>query len=808
MASKHDTLKQRAANPKGGAPSFLNKSGKKPRDLESFRDISDDVIESDFLPYACLFDPSTIATKDGELLQIIKITGLGFDAKIQGDLRAAIRRTIKEYIPNTDYAIWLTTLRRKQVLTGHAHFADKFSGQLDEAWRASHPISASYVNELYITLVKAGDASSLRSLKTIAQSLWPPRDTAIREQQLATALGELCATSAKLLAQWKPFGARMLTTVERGGVFYGEHLEFLEKLINLEERPMELPLRDLSQVLTSGEITFGHNAMEVRTADGHRRFAAILSLKEYKESTLAGIDQFLEIPCELIVSQCFDFIGAKQARESYEKQARYLGMSGDKELAKWMEIDRLMQDHTATEKAFGQQQTSIFLIGPTLAQVEGNVKMVQRSLSRLGMVVVREDLRFEECYWSQLPANFSFIARNKSIDTDHLAGFANLQAAPMGNAAGSPWGPPVSLFTTLQDAPYFFNFHSNGAPNQGAHSIILGRPNTGRTTLTHFLLAQARKLPVSIWYVDAHGRSAPAISAMGGTTVTPGSASCKLNPFHLPETTANRDFLALWVSTLIDPYGAQLTQSSFAFFQSLIDQMLALPRAARRLSALLPIVREADGVLANSLQRFCAGGQYGELFDMPEDQFKPAPLISWDISRWMNDPNASIPLAGYLLHRLTGALDGKPTLIVLDEGFRLLNTPLFAPRAANWLDYLTQNNAAAILTTDAIVDSGSTMFSAAVSARAATIFAMPDSHVESEYMTGFGLTDTEVSSLNYIDARQRQVFMKRGTEGLVLKMNLAGLNATTLATLSGRPATPAPTAADTLAALMSGKAIA
>ncbi len=808
MAPRNDTLKKHTTQTKEGVAALFRKSESAPKDLESFRDISDDVIESDFVPYACLFDPSTIATKDGELVQIIKITGLGFDAKTHGDLRQVIRRTIKECIPNTDYAIWLTTMRRKQVLTSHSHFADKFSGTLDEAWRASHPISASYVNELYITLVKAGDTSSLRKLKTITQSLWPPRDTLIREQQLATALSELTLTAGKILERLRPFGARILTAVERDGVFYGEHLEFLEKLINLEERPIEIPIRNLSHVLTSGEITFGHNAMEVRTADGHRRFAAILTLKEYKESTLAGIDQFLEIPCELIVSQCFDFIGAKQARDDYEKQARYLGISGDKELAQWMEIDRLMQDHTATEKAFGQQQTSIFLIGPTVAQVEANVKMVQRALSRLGMVVVREDLRFEECYWSQLPANFTFIARNHSIDTEHLAGFANLQVAPMGNAAGTAWGPPVSLFTTLQDAPYFFNFHRDGAPHQSGHTVILGRPGSGRTSFTHFLLAQARKLPTSIWYVDVHGRSAPAMNAMGGVTMKPGSAGCKLNPFHLPENTANRDFLALWVSTLIDPYGAQLTQSSFDFFKSLVDQLLKLPRAARRLSNLLPIVREADGVLANQLQRFCAGGQYGELFDMPEDQFKPAPLISWDISRWANDPNAGIPLAGYLLHRLTGALDGKPTMIVLDEGFRLLNTPLFAPRAANWLDFLTQNNAAAMLTTDAIVDSGSTIFSATVSDRAATIFAMPDSQIESEYMTGFGLTDTEVASINFIDAKQRQVFMKRGTEGVVLKMNLAGLNATTLATLNGRPAKPAPTAADTLAALMGGKAIA
>ena len=35
------------------------------RDLQALRDIADDVIESYFVPYACLIDPSTIITKNG-----------------------------------------------------------------------------------------------------------------------------------------------------------------------------------------------------------------------------------------------------------------------------------------------------------------------------------------------------------------------------------------------------------------------------------------------------------------------------------------------------------------------------------------------------------------------------------------------------------------------------------------------------------------------------------------------------------------------------------------------------------------------
>lgn len=773
------------------------KQDKSSKELEAFEDIADDVIESDFVPYACLFDPSTIATKDGELLQTIKITGLGYDGQSQGNLRNAIRTAIKQCIPDASYAIWLHTLRRKQAGTARAHFPDPFSGKIDEAWRALQPNSNAYVNELYVSLVKAGEATGLLNPNVFKQSLLPNRDRVIRAECLSQSLSDLNRVTDSILARLSPFGAKRLTTVEREGIFYNEQLEFLEKLINLEERPMPVPERDLSHVLTSGEITFGFNAMEVRSADGHRRFAAILTLKEYKESTLKGIDSFLEIPCELIISQCFDFTGAEAAREAYEKQAKYLTYSADKELAKWMEIDRLMHSKDNAARGYGQQQTTIFLISPGVNQLEANVRMVQRALNRLGMIVIREDLRFEECYWSQLPANFSFISRKHSVDTDHIAGFVNLQAAPMGNAAGSPWGPPVTVFTTVQDAPYHFNFHRGN----NAHTVILGKRGSGKTSFAHLLLAQSRKLNTAIWYLDVRGRSAPFMQAIGGQVLRPGTPECKLNPLQLAETPANREFLALWLSTLIDPTGLQLNRSTLAYFQSVIDRVLQIPRHQRRMSAMVEIVRQDDGLLANALQRYVAGGIYGELFDMPEDNFAVSALCSWQIGQWMADPATRAPLTGYLLHRLTGILNRSPTIFVLDEGFEILDTPLFSARIAGWCDYLNQNNAAVMMLTDAIDESALRPYSAAMAQRAATIFAMADKQPEAGYSMGFGFTPEEINTLSYIDAGRQQVLQKRGTETVVIRTALGGVPQTTLDTLSGKQRAPT-SAADTLAELM------
>lgn len=765
-------------------------------DLETFRDITDDVIESDFVPYACLFDEATIASKNGELLQILKITGLGFDAQRNLDLRAQIRATIQQCLPDESYAIWLHTLRRQKQLLTPAQFPDRFSQQLDRSWSEMHPASASYVNELYITVVKAVQDPGLSAQEKLTQRLVPGRLVTYQRGAMEEARKALTATMRQCIERLSPFGARLLSVVERDGGFYGEHLEFLEKLINLEERAMPVPLEDLSGILTSGEITFGHSSMEVRTAEGKRRFASILTIKEYKESTLKGIDQFLDIPCELIVSQCFDFIGGAKARESYEDQARYLAISGDKQLAEWMEIDRLMNER-AGRGAYGEQQTTLFLIASSIKQLENSVRLAQKALNRLGVVAIREDLRFEECYWAQLPGNFNFISRKHSVDTQHIAGFATVQTEPMGNAAGSPWGPPVSLLTTVQDAPYFFNFHRGAS----AHTIVLGTPRSGRSSIAHFLLAQARHLPLSIWYLDAHGRAAGLIEEMGGQYHA--ASALGFNPFALTDSPANREFLAVWLSTLFDPTGAQLTRTLLEFFQSMVAQVMALPAEQRRLSALLPSLRAQDALLANQLQRFCAGGEYGALLDAPVDRFSTSVLSGWDLSPYVNDTAIAVPLASYLLHRLTIALDGQPALLVLDEGFAMLDSPLFAARSAGWLDYLSQRNAAAMLMTDDIAASANRTFTPALTAKAASILAMPDAHAGAEYAMGFGFTNEDLATLHYMQPGLRQVLLKRGEEATLLKMDLSSLGAQ-LTVLSGRApvVVPQKTPADLLSELM------
>jgi type IV secretion system protein VirB4 len=769
-------------------------------DLEAFRDIADDVIESDFVPYACLFDAATLATKNGELVHILKIGG-EFATGETRQLREALRRAIAECTPDDSYAFWIHTLRRQRPLLPKASFANATLEAIHEGWINAQELAHGFSNEIYLTIVKAGQPNTAADKKAFLQSLLPPREMAMRTAFMEHARTELHRTTDAMLRILAPYGAARLGLVQRSGndeIIYGEHLEFLEKLINLEARPMPLVRGDLSEYLTSGDVSFGFNAMEVRTAEGKRRFAAILSVKEYKEASLPGLDQFLDIPCELIVTQCFDFIGAAKARAAYETQARFLQLSGDKELAEWAELQAFTPETMRSEKAFGQQQTSLFMIAPSTKQLETSIKMVRRALSRLGIVVVREDLRLEEMYWAQLPANFPFIARQRSVATHHIGGFVKLETRPIGNEKGSAWGAPITLFRNAQRHAVYFNFHEGASP----HVSLIGPAGSGRTSLAHLLVAQAMKHQPQFWYLDSAGRGRPFAESIGARAADFHATSWCINPFQLPDNPITRQFLAGWCAGLIDPKSGQMASMLMPAFAGYIEALMAMPAAQRSLQQFAALVAKDDPMLGAQFAPFARGGDYGAVLDAVQEHFSPQMLQHFDLSAWAETPAIQQALTSYLLFRFSLALNGKPTLLVLDDGFVQLNQPWLRGIHAAWLDGIAARGGVVCITTDALAASAATGICPQIMPAVGQRFYFADARPSPHYQSAFGLSEEGSSILEQIVHETRMTLLERNGDFQLLRFDMKEAPHI-IDLLAGKGAvTPKKSGADLLADLM------
>src|SRR3546814_12837417 len=59
----------------------------------------------------------------------------------------------------------------------------------------------------------------------------------------------------------------------------------------------------------------------------------------------------------------------------------------------------------------------------------------------------------------------------------------------------------------------------------------------------------------------------------------------------------------------------------------------------------------------------------------------------------LESPRLRTPVMMYLFHRIEERLDGEPTMILIDEGWKALDDEVFAARIRDWLKTLRKRNA-------------------------------------------------------------------------------------------------------------------
>ncbi|MDG1286098.1 MAG: hypothetical protein P8P30_00875 [Rickettsiales bacterium] len=767
---------------------------RKSEDLQELRDIADDVDEAAFCPYACHVDPHTILTKNGELLQTLKIVGFTYEdiAQENENLRDVIRTAITQSILTTDYAIWLHTIRRKASLKPKGDYPADFSKVLNGMWGELKDWEHQYVNEVYLTIVKEGETSDMGNLPRFLRSIVPAMERKSRWKFLETTKDDLNATVGRIHEHLSGFGARRLGFYEQNEVVYSEPLSFLSKLTTLLDQPMPLPDIGLDDYLTAQEVTFGFNAMEVREPDGRRRFGSLLSVKEYRELPTDSIDLLLQVPAEFIITQSMDFINAKKALGEYKKQEQLFKISGEEELPKLTGLAEVLQSDIKTNVDFGEQQLSIFTLGDTVKKMEESVGHVVRALNGIGIIAMREDIKFEEVYWSQLPGNFEFLRRLRSIAAARIGGFANISNYPAGLASGGPWGAPVTVFHTAAQTPYFFNFHIG---NNG-HTAIIGPEGVGKTVLLNFLLSESQKFHPKVYFFDRDRGAEIFLRSIESEYYFIDRRDAheskeqerptfhkvpRMNPLAMESTPQNRSFLLMWLDAMLRAdkfYRPEMSEEFWPDFERALDYIYSLPKEERCLTPLIDYLKEQSPKLATKMYGWYKQGEFSRWFDHVEDDLdvSTARKVGFDLTAVVKIKEAMPAIAGYLLHRVVEQLNGEPTIIVLDEAWELMDNPIFASRMGSWLEMLRSRNAIVIMATEKADEVLTSPLSAQIMQQVATQIYMPNAAAQpQEYAKIFGLTPMETQYLGKMSLRRRQFMLKRGRQSIVAELDLRQL---------------------------------
>ncbi|MCC8417404.1 MAG: VirB4 family type IV secretion/conjugal transfer ATPase [Rickettsia endosymbiont of Bryobia graminum] len=752
----------------------------------------------DFIPIACHYDSNTLLTKNGELLQIIQINGINSEniSDQLFDLRKIVRNAIKTNTKNKNFAFWIHTVRRKTNLDDPTPYKKLLPANIHNLWQQKNYWDDKFVNTLYISIVYDSAALKIKNFGTFLTSLSFKKVTDFQNKYLESSIGILTNTVNSILSDLQEFGAVKLGIRFEGEESYSDLMFLYRRIIHLSEEYCLVPIANLANALASNQYAVGSDKIEVISAEHYKKFASIISLKEYQEISTAALDNFLQLPIELITTEIFYFIDKKEVTKNYEKQAYILEISKDEQLAEITGLSSIMNRDDSSSNEFCKQQISIAIIAPDLVKLEQSVAKASLELSKIGIVHVREDINLEQIFWSQLPSNFSFIRRMTPTIIDNVAALASLHNFPTGEQKNI-WGRAVTLLRTEKGTPYFMNFHAKNST--GGNTCIFGTPHTGKTTLTNFLISEATKYNPSILYISNNDNSKIFIEAIEGQWSTP--EKNVINPFLLDDTIESRNFITEFLKIICNNNYSPLTEGEIQFLEQITDKIFLLDMKNRNFTEILKSVdftTESGELIKLKLVDYQESGLYDGVFNNNfsisegktiglnlyhfseksfSERFYPTDrklLETFAIN--LTKHNSLRASLIYALNYHFNLIGKNPKILALDNLDSLYKPENFVKMSEMILDHLAKNNGVLISNFNfQYLESQKAGILKSWLNLMDTQIILPSETKPGTLKTILELKEPDINKLSKLSVTSRMFLIKQNNQSIVLELSIGGL---------------------------------
>ncbi|NBX03438.1 MAG: VirB4 family type IV secretion/conjugal transfer ATPase [Alphaproteobacteria bacterium] len=738
-----------------------------------------EVAASSFMPYEYHWDNETIVTKKKEFLQTIKLDGFSFETADDEDvdMKKMVRNSLLKSMADGTFAVWFHTIRRRQSAYPGGKQPPGFPSFVDKQWHEKHHSKDSYINEIYITVVRRADTKGAVKVHHYLKKASEISNKMAQAESMREAQKELAEAIQRLVSTFRDYGARRLTTYETEQGVFSEPMEFLAKICNCGfSQPMRYTPTNISAMLPIYRLYFGDRAVEV-SGGPKKRFAGLVSIREYAPATAAGLlDGFLQLPFEFIIAQSFTFRNRSTNINQMQIKQRRMMAAEDAAVSQIAEISDALDMAMSGHVAFGPHHMTVMCFEESMPELEKVLSMALAELVNIGVNPVREKFVMEPAFWAQMPGNFEYIARGSDINTMNMAGFASLHNYPTGKIAGNHWGDAVTVFDTSSGTPYFFNFHNRDV----GHTTIIGPTGAGKTVLLNFLIAQAQKFNCRVFFFDKDRGAEIFMRAINGkyTVIEPGE-KCHFNPLQLPDTPENRTFLGEWLHTLVTSHDEPFTAEDMDRINEAVAGNYKLAKKDRILRNIAPFFGiEGPGTMAGRLKMWHTGGPYAGLFDNETDviDFGIGNAFGFEMGEVLKERLSLEPTLLYLFHRINLALDGTPTIIVLDEAWALIDNKIFGGRIRDWLKTLRKLNGMVVFATQSVEDATNSSISETLIQQTATQIFLPNPKATDAYRQAFMVTEREFNLLKTTDPGSRFFLVKQGKDVVVARIDLSGMD--------------------------------
>jgi type IV secretion system protein VirB4 len=717
---------------------------------------------SDFLPWAALVAPGVVLNKDGSFQRTARFRGPDLDSATPAELVAttarlnnALRRL------GSGWAIFVEAQRHPAGGYPVSRFPDVASALVDAERRAQFDeAGAHYESSYYLTLVW----------------LPPAEDAARAESWLYEGRSDRTASGQEALAGFVDRAERVLAMVEgfmpeTAWLDDAETLTYLHSTVStrrhgvrVPETPMHLDAIVADEVLSGG--------LEPRLGEAHLRTLTVMGFPSQTWPGLLDDLNRLAFPYRWVTRAiCLDKTDATKVLGRIRRQwfSKRKSIAAILKEVMTNEASALM-DSDAANKALDAdlalQELGTDLVGaayvtatvtvwdadPRIA--DERLRLVEKTVQGRDFTVMRETINAVEAWMGSLPGHVYANVRQPPISTlnlAHMMPFSAVWAGPETDAHLDE--PPLFFGRTEGSTPFRLSLHVGDV----GHTLVVGPTGSGKSVLLALMALQFRRyLSSQVFAFDFGGSIRAAALAMGGDWHDLGGSlgddvaePVALQPLARIDDPAERAWAAEWVAAILGREKVEVTPEVKDHLWSALTSLASAPPSERTLTGLSVLLQAQP--LKRALQPYCVDGPWGRLLDAEAERLGEASVQAFETEGLIGTSAAAAVLA-YLFHRIEGRLDGRSTLLIVDEGWLALDDPGFAAQLREWLKTLRKKNASVIFATQSLADiDGSTIAPAIIESCPTRILLANERALEPQIAAiyrRFGLNDRQIEILS------------------------------------------------------------
>ena len=429
----------------------------------------------------------------------------------------------------------------------------------------------------------------------------------------------------------------------------------------------------------------------------------------------------------------------------------------------------VLMDSDASNKAadadmalqeLGADQAGIAYVTATLtvwdkdpAIAAEKLRLAEKVIQGRDFTCTVEGMNGVDAWLGSLPGHVYANVRQPPISTLNLAHLIPLSAVWAGAERDEHFGDAPLLYgKTEGSTPFRLTLHVGDV----GHSLVVGPTGAGKSVLLALMALQFRRYEGSqIFAFDFGGSIRAATLAMGGDWQDLGGAlqddggGVALQPLARIDEAGERAWAAEWLAALLAGEGVAVDPAAKEHLWSALTSLATAPVAERTLTGLAVLLQSQE--LKQALAPYLVGGPWGRLLDAEVERLGDARVQALETEGLVGAASAPAVLA-YLFHRIGQRLDGSPTLIIIDEGWLILDSPAFAAQLREWLKTLRKKNASVIFATQSLADIESSSIAPAIIESCPTRIFLPNERAAEPQIARvyerFGLNDRQIEILS------------------------------------------------------------